>query len=460
MSPETGFKIKMDVWQPLTQESQEIGLTAGLLYIKVNDWIVTKHYNERLDNDTDYAFVSAYPLATWLTSVWWRLLYEPCPTNPFNEKLVPEIWRLTHELTGAEDSFAWPPLRLIPDGYNLVAHMASSDDEDGAYSDAQYDGGRTRALSLAIFEDGFHDFIESVISHLGSLNHGDRLLKRLWANVQEERANPEYTLYRIMEARLGFDPNEGPEAFVAKLAEISKSCGREPIMELASAFSQEVRWAKTSPDSGLIFSQNEPGLEGKGLPACLDLPEARGLSPIDPLTELPWQAGQNAAQSLRQKLGFSGKALPTRKLADLFGLKIESLEMASPSLKHVTLAQPGPNGQHSLTLYLRDAAETRQRLALARLLGEYILCRHNPGSWLVSTFCSTWRQKFQRAFAAEFLCPSDSLSDYLRNHTLSKAAAHYGLSLHDLRQHLSASKSKDQEKAFAAYEEEIGWYAV
>jgi Zn-dependent peptidase ImmA (M78 family) len=39
--------------------------------------------------------------------------------------------------------------------------------------------------------------------------------------------------------------------------------------------------------------------------------------------------------------------------------------------------------------------------------------QHPQGDWLTSTDSATSAQKFQRAFAAEFLCPIASLSDHL-----------------------------------------------
>jgi len=57
--------------------------------------------------------------------------------------------------------------------------------------------------------------------------------------------------------------------------------------------------------------------------------------------------------------------------------------------------------------------------------------RH-PRSWLVTADLSTARQKFQRAFAAEFLCPIRSLIGFLDDDfsesAIEDAASHFSVS--------------------------------
>ena len=50
---------------------------------------------------------------------------------------------------------------------------------------------------------------------------------------------------------------------------------------------------------------------------------------------------------------------------------------------------------------------------MARFLGDYVSREAKDGQWLVSTDLGTARQKFQRAFAAEFLCPISALVEFL-----------------------------------------------
>jgi len=61
--------------------------------------------------------------------------------------------------------------------------------------------------------------------------------------------------------------------------------------------------------------------------------------------------------------------------------------------------------------------------------------------WLPVTDAATARQKLQRAFAAEFLCPIESLKNYLGAEFLpeafEEAAEHFGISERAITSHLA-----------------------
>ena len=60
---------------------------------------------------------------------------------------------------------------------------------------------------------------------------------------------------------------------------------------------------------------------------------------------------------------------------------------------------------------LKSKWETGRRFDLARLLGDRIV--QSDDRLLPATGADTYRQKLQRSFAAEFLCPFDALEDLL-----------------------------------------------
>jgi hypothetical protein len=63
-------------------------------------------------------------------------------------------------------------------------------------------------------------------------------------------------------------------------------------------------------------------------------------------------------------------------------------------------------------IVLRSKWETGRRFELARLVGDR-LAGGNEGKLFPATRSYTYRQKLQRSFAAELLCPFDSLMDML-----------------------------------------------
>ena len=80
----------------------------------------------------------------------------------------------------------------------------------------------------------------------------------------------------------------------------------------------------------------------------------------------------------------------------------------------------------------RRRSSAGRRFELARFMGEYLFLASQEQGWLVSTDLSTFHQKYQRAFAAEFLCPIDSLMSFLSgdftSYAIQEAAAEFSVS--------------------------------
>ena len=66
----------------------------------------------------------------------------------------------------------------------------------------------------------------------------------------------------------------------------------------------------------------------------------------------------------------------------------------------------------NVDIYLNKSYSTTRRFAVSRLLGDHLHFDQNE-TLIPSTEAKTTRQKFQRAFAQEFLCPYDALTDKL-----------------------------------------------
>src|SRR5208282_5906654 len=80
-----------------------------------------------------------------------------------------------------------------------------------------------------------------------------------------------------------------------------------------------------------------------------------------------------------------------------------------------------------------------RRFEAARFIADYLCAPQDR--WLPITDAATARQKVQRAFAAEFLCPIESLRAYLGNEFLPEAfedaAEHFGISEMAVISHLA-----------------------
>jgi hypothetical protein len=82
-------------------------------------------------------------------------------------------------------------------------------------------------------------------------------------------------------------------------------------------------------------------------------------------------------------------------------------------------------------IILRAKSETGRRFTLARVLGDR-LTAGGAGRLFPATRAHTYRQKLQRSFAAELLCPFDALVQFLDNDLSEEArddaAAYFAVS--------------------------------
>ena len=93
-----------------------------------------------------------------------------------------------------------------------------------------------------------------------------------------------------------------------------------------------------------------------------------------------------------------------------------------------------------LTLLFHKRNRPGRRFEAARFIADY-LTAEGSDRWLPVTDAATARQKLQRAFAAEFLCPIDALRAYLGEEfppeAFEDAAEHFGISEIAIKSHLA-----------------------
>ncbi|MCY4358167.1 MAG: hypothetical protein OXD01_11690 [Gammaproteobacteria bacterium] len=145
----------------------------------------------------------------------------------------------------------------------------------------------------------------------------------------------------------------------------------------------------------------------------------------------PWQLAVHTANELRCKMGMPDGNLSNENLFHLLGLTKEKYESWMPIEKaRAAVAERGENG--SLKLIPRKSHPVSRRFELARFIGDYLrLLEYDSDEWLVSADLSTSRQKFQRAFAAELLCPIKSLVEFMDD-DFSESAIESAVSLFDV----------------------------
>ena len=377
--------------------------TASNLQIDVNSIPLTKNVNIWTRKVEDHIVVSTYPLAEWFAYYWWRLENELMPGSH-----TEITWRFAHEIGSANHGFVWPKVAFASDGeaMNIYSKVIGLPGQSVEYIGERDD---VQTLPLTDFQKEVSAFISSTIERLGELPSE---LKEMWHIVQEEISDPEKCIVRKIEAALGFDPEECPEDLLNKVFALQKQVGNSSTKEVAPFLREE------SFRDGLL------GVKGFSSSLSILSDEIQ----IDKTKNLlPWQEGVEIARQIRKKLHLGERPLVDSCLRDLLGISKKDFD-AYGAMKDSLPVSVGKNAKGSSLEIIPRAKprNTGRRFELARLLGDALINDSRKDEWLISSDYRSARQKRQRAFAAELLCPINALEGYLNgdySETKQEAAA-------------------------------------
>jgi len=278
---------------------------------------------------------------------------------------------------------------------------------------------RPRAIPRKQFSDEVSSLVNHVIARLHETNLQDCELAQLWKLILEDQGDPKELRYRMIEAELGFHPEEGSKSLIEKALALKQKIGEASFSELTGAY---------------------PGNNGNGLDSMIALVESEGIvgRPQIPRLDIqgierePWKPAVDAARELRRKIGKPDGVVSNDILYDLLSLTKQDVEKWVPSGK-ATASVVGNVNQDDMKFVLRKKHPIAKRFELARIIGDCTVSKqHDRESWLVSTDSSTTRQKYQRAFATELLSPILSLNEYLdgdySESAVEDAADHFSVS--------------------------------
>lgn len=350
----------------------------------------------------DSIAVSLYPLAEWLAASWWRLNHEPLPESGG----VSTDWRMSHEIAAANAGYVWPSVTFATDD-DAMQVWARASAASGLVSGKYLVGTDGPVLvPLDKFQASVSGLIGKVLDKLSQPRKQKTELAELWQWVQAEMADPKEAALRRLEARMGYDPAECPERLLKQAADFASRLGEGVLAELAAAHARRDADADVKGMAGL--------LDAKGLTGSLQVPDS-SLSSVSVLAdqEAPWARAVESARNLRRALGMQGEPIEDPVLYGLLGLRTEDVLAWSPAGRaKAALARPEKQGRMSYVS--RKPHPVAKRFEFARFIADAMQgAQSGPSSWLVATDLATARQKFQRAFAAEFLCPIDSLVEYM-----------------------------------------------
>lgn len=408
------WSIEAD-WALLEFGSPEERAGFAALAITAHDICLTAGHDRLLRSVREAPFLSAYHLAEWLAWNWWRLRWEPRKSSI--------EWRLSHEMPGIGHGYIWPNICILSDGQDIT--LIAKPTPERERTPYRYISDAVSVIPGADFENEVDLFIETVLRRLEDCQLAESDLSEIWQAVMEERQDADLSRQRKLEALLGEDPGEVDEAVLRRLLSESALAGQSALEEIAAnrAPGQDV------PDIGsLIELARSEGVSAQ--PG--DRIQLNAETPISTGETAAWKVGSDVARSLRQQLNLNAdEAVSNRSLADSYGAPASILDAQSAISAPLDLSLSLTERSGQSRVLLRSSWETSRRFELARLLGDCIVyATEEP--MRPATRSSTYRQKVQRAFAAEFLSPFRAVDEMLGGdysmESRQDVAHHFGVS--------------------------------
>ena len=372
----------------------EIGIEAGGVTITSNS--STQGGRKRLRTRIR---VSAYHLAAWLVANWWRLRWE--------SEGAGLSWEMSHRMGAVGNGDLWPDIE-IRGGHDAVRILATPFLAEPV-SQFRFLYGFDRSVPASEFEGAVKGLVDSVAARLSDpildCPATVRELSTAWKELKWEMEDPDATLQRSLEARMGLDPEEADSALLDELKEAAREVGSGAIEEMAIA----------SKDSALEDLRTLlDTIPSAGTPLTLNPSEALSVAAADSTRTQaqPWRRGVDLARAARREWQAGDNGLGDGRLAEICGVPGKWIREGAEGTGPMPAGLRGLGRSGDLMVSLNRRHPTSRRFALARIIGDHIMAQDTE-RLLPITESHTPRQQFQRAFATEFLCPVESLKDFV-----------------------------------------------
>lgn len=385
------FSISAD-WEILEEGSPEERACFGSVGVRVGNLWLSEGHDPFVRRVRKAPLLSAYHLAEWLTWNWWKLRWEPRSHAP--------DWGFSHKLASVGSGYAWPNITIFSDGERVAIVAKPSRDQNAA--GYRYIADAATVLPVQDFENAIDRFVGQVTGQLEAEGVSDNNLARLRSDLFAERRDPALARVRKMEALLGADPDEAPEGAVEQLIEDESQLGSAAAEELAAEAGGHGHAIHAGELFDLAATQGFETLPQDAFRLHDWQPTAKAQTPA-------WLLGQRAAREVREQLGQTDRPLDDHSLSALLGVDPQVLEDRRAAPMSFALN----NNRDKGTVVLRSRWKTGRRFELARILGDELLAP-DSGRLAPVTRAFTYRQKMQRAFAAELLSPFEAVEDLLR----------------------------------------------
>lgn len=353
--------------------------------------------------------VDPLPLAEWFIANWWRLRWEGKTSRAFRLD-----WQLSHCLAGAGQGSTWPTLCFGSDGESIHCQAQPT---EGRHAPLRFLNAQDAWVSAQDFEQAVDGLLEKILYSQAANNP----VKELWQQLQEERQSEQISLWRRLEARMGYDPDTSSEDLMRRLLKWRAHIGEQAMEEVAAEPTQDPAGELEQVQAALQDSRYEMQNIDRNFVEIKETVHTFGQEP-------PWKKADRVALQVRKQLGIENEPLSNDRLTEYLSLPLDILSDQAAPLPW----SAGLRAKHGVKIQLSAARENGRRFSLARLLGDHLHTSYTE-NLLPLTQSKTARQKFQRAFAQELLCPFEGLVAWLNTESpseeqLESAADHFHVS--------------------------------
>lgn len=389
--------------EPLGAKGPELRATWARLEVAVAGEVVTRVFDKRTRSVRTSLYLPLYPVAEWIASNWWRLLFETSSHQHSDRN----GYASRHCLARAGEGFVLPTLFFEPLGEVFSLSWKAT---RRRCAPVEFVGDGNAWLKRESVCEELTRFLEAVVGRLDAEGVQETPLQEEWEAIRE--LETEEQEFCRLSAALGFDPFEVSGDQEARLIAAAERVPKEIRDEFFSSADPASLLEESEALQETLSAVSRPH---RGLQSLRNLRESfsrrmDGQPAWTAVHGAPWHQGYQAARALRAELELDGDPLPSfESIGKALGLDPPVLEETVLSAQRLLTVDGvlALDDEGLPTFAIKPAMPPARRFAFCRELVEYLFAAR--AATALVTRSTTYRQQRNRAFAAEFLLPSDVL---------------------------------------------------
>ena len=385
------FKLRFEWEDSPRVRAPELDATWARLEIYADGEPITKVEARRIVTVRTGIYVPLYPIAEWMIANWW-FLWDEWRANGHDAR---------HSLLAAREGFVLPDLSFVPTETKMEVSWRPSASTLAARSssDVLFLSGGSSIVPKALVKEEFRRLVEAVIERLSARQVHHSHLGPEWRAILDAEHDPEQRTFCEKAARLGCDPFDVADSVAAQIEHLGVLLPEPMAEDFCDAIPLAQMTSGAEAVKAFIDSASATALNEGRWREFREKLQWRG-------TEVPWRDGYNEARALRAYLGRSGPiatGLDSFLKQEFGSLEIREFEVA-PRIDAISAPTQTAAPLFGFPSRLREESK---RFILCRALSDHLA----SGQPSLVTRTATEHQQRNRAFAAEFLAPAESIRD-------------------------------------------------